>query len=154
MYNPERAAFGAPTPEKRGGTPNVDERLATLEARTDSISELRHYIDGRFADLNARITELRGDVNLRFAQVNGRFTELRDDMNARYGDVGGRFADTTGRFDQIDRRVEQVDRRLEDINGRFDELTAKLDRQLTWMMATALATLMAVAGTLLGILYR
>lgn len=65
--------------------PTVDERLATLEAKVEAITDLRREMSGRFTELNIRFTELRSDMHARFAEVNGRITELRDDVNRRIG---------------------------------------------------------------------
>ena len=61
--------------------PTVEERLASLEARMDAMSDIRNLI-----------AELRGDMNARFVDVTGRFTELRNDMNGRFDDVNRRLA--------------------------------------------------------------
>jgi len=61
--------------------PTIEERLASLEAKVDTMSDLR--------DLMA---ELRGDITGRFTEVNARFTELRGDMNGRFEDVNQRLA--------------------------------------------------------------
>ena len=54
--------------------PTVDERLATLEAKVEAITDLRY-----------QFAELRSDMNARFSDVNARITELRDDVNRRVG---------------------------------------------------------------------
>jgi hypothetical protein len=59
----------------------VEERLASLEARMDAMSDIRNLI-----------AELRGDMNARFVDVTGRFTELRNDINGRFDDVNRRLA--------------------------------------------------------------
>ena len=71
--------------------PTHDERLASLEARMDAMSDLRSLI-----------AELRGDMTDRFNEVNGRFTELRADINARFGGVDRRF-------DSLDQRLAALD---------------------------------------------
>ena len=53
--------------------PTVEERLASLEAKVDTMSDLRDLI-----------AEVRGDMNGRFTEMNVRFTELREDMNRRF----------------------------------------------------------------------
>ena len=48
--------------------PTVEERLASLEAKVDTMSDLRDLI-----------AEVRGDMNGRFTEVGGRF----EDVNRR-----------------------------------------------------------------------
>ena len=60
--------------------PTAEERLASLEARVDAMSDVRNLI-----------TELRGDMNARFIDINGRLTELRIDFNGRLEDMNRRF---------------------------------------------------------------
>jgi predicted nuclease with TOPRIM domain len=124
--------------------PTVEERLTSLEARVESMSDLRNIItelrgdmNGRFTDVDHRFTELRADMNLRFAQVNGRFSELRDDMNLRFSEV-------TARFDGMQA----------DVSRRFWDLDQKIDRHFTWLVGTQIAMFLAVVGALIGALYR
>jgi len=70
--------------------PTVEERLASLEAKVDTMSDLRNLI-----------VELRGDMNWRFTDMNGRFTELREDMNRRFIDMRG---DVKGLDQKVDRQ--------------------------------------------------
>lgn len=65
--------------------PTTDERIASLEARVDAMSDLRGLIAELRGDTNARFVELRADMNQRFA-------ELRADMNGRFDDVNRRLA--------------------------------------------------------------
>jgi hypothetical protein len=67
--------------------PTVEERLVSLEARVDAMSDIRNLIAG-----------LRGDMNARFG-----------DMNARFGDLNARFGEINGRFDEINRRLAALD---------------------------------------------
>ena len=62
----------------------VEERLASLEARMDGMTELRIDMNRQFADVNRQFTEMRDDMNRRFGDVNRQFTDLRDDMNRRF----------------------------------------------------------------------
>lgn len=63
----------------------VEERLASLEAKVETMSDLRNLIAALRADMNGRFTELREDTNR-------RFTEVRDDMNRGFDDVNRRLA--------------------------------------------------------------
>ena len=62
----------------------VEERLASLEARMDAMTELR-----------ALIVDMRNDTNRQFAEVRRDTSELRGDMNSR--------------FDQLNRCVDTID---------------------------------------------
>ena len=109
--------------------PTVEERLASLEAKVDTMSdlrgavtELRKDMNGRFVQIDARFAQ----VDARFAQIDARFIELRQDMN--------------GRFDDVNRRLSTIDE--------------KGDRHFTWMVSTQVALLLAVVGALVGAYYR
>jgi hypothetical protein len=142
--------------------PTVEERLASLEARVDAMSEVRNLItelrgdmNARFTDVNGRFIELREDMNARFTDVSGRFVELREDMNARFIDLNGRFIELR---DNMNRRFADVDRHFSDlradVNGRFAAMDQKADRHFTWMVSTQIALLLAVVGALVGAYYR
>lgn len=50
----------------------MEERLASLEAKVEGIAELRRDMNGRFAEVNGRITELRDDVNRRIGALDAK----------------------------------------------------------------------------------
>ena len=75
--------------------PAVDERLASLEAKVDTL-----------ADLHSAISEFR-------AEMNRRFGELQTDMNRRFNEVDRRFGQVDQRFEEMDRRIEVLDQRME-----------------------------------------
>ena len=110
--------------------PTTDERLASLEARLDAMSDLRTAITDLRGDMGRQFTELRDDTNR-------QFTELRGDMN-------GRFADTSRQFTEL----------REDMNRRLATLDVKGDRHFTWLVGTQVALLLAVVGALVGAYYR
>ena len=56
--------------------PTVEERLASLEARVDAMSDVRTLIGALQTDTNARFAELRADMNARFTVVDGRIGSL------------------------------------------------------------------------------
>ena len=56
--------------------PSVEERLTSLEARVDAMSDLRTLIAELRTDTNARFAELRADMNARFTVVDGRIGSL------------------------------------------------------------------------------
>ena len=120
--------------------PTVEERLASLEAKVDTMSDLRNLIVDLPGDMNGRFGEVIG----RFDEVNGRFTELREDMNGRFGEVNGRFTELR----------EDMNRRLDDVNRRLSVLDEKGDRHFIWMVSTQVALLLAVVSALVGAYYR
>ena len=63
--------------------PTQDERLVSLEARVDAMSDLRRLIAELGADMDSRFAELRADMNAPFSDVNSRLTEV----NARFDHV-------------------------------------------------------------------
>lgn len=127
--------------------PTVEERLASLEARVDAMSDIRNLI-----------AELRGDMHARFLEVNARFTELREDMNRRFADVNARFTDVNGRFTDMNERFTElrvdINRRFDDVNNRLVVLDHKGDRHFTWMVSTQVALLLAVIGALVSAYFR
>jgi hypothetical protein len=120
--------------------PTIEERLTSLEARMDSMSDLRNMPTELRGDMNGRLTELRGDMNVRFAQVNGRFSELREDINARAGEVSGRFTEVTSHFV----------RSWEEQNRLFDALDRKLDRNFRWVFSLQVAALLLTLGLIVA----
>ena len=106
--------------------PNVEERLASLEARMDSMSDLRTLIIEMRGDVNRQLVDARDDMNRRFAEVNGRFGE----MNRQITD----FRD--------------------DVNRRVHALDEKEDRHFTWVIGIQVASILAVVGVLAGAYYR
>ena len=123
--------------------PTVEERLASLEAKVDTMSDLRNLIVELRADMNRRFD----DVNRRFDDVNGRF----DDVNGRFGDVNGRFGDVNRQFTEL---REDMNRRFIELRGDMKSLDHKVDRQFIWLVGTQMALLLAVVGALIGAYYR
>jgi len=109
--------------------PTVEERLASLEAKVVTMS-----------DLHGLIAELRGDMNGRFTQVDGRFTQIE-----------GRFTQIEGRFTELQ---GEMNRRFEEVNRRIGVLDAKVDRQFVWLMGVMVTGFITVIGALIGVVYR
>ena len=123
---------------------SVEERLASLEARVDPmtdlrplITELREEMSRGFSELRGEMSrgfsELRGEMNQRFAQVDANLLELRGEMNQRFADMNQRF---------------------EHVNRRIDTLDEKSDRHFTWLVGIQVASMLAVVGALVGAYYR
>lgn len=112
--------------------PTVEERLAAVEARLDTMTDLRTLIVEMRDDMTRRIVDTRDDLTR-------RIVETREDMNRRFDQV-------EGRFDQVDRRFEQVDRQFEPslafllapTTGRSDSVTLTDTRFVDdpWLNAT------------------
>ncbi|HVH28810.1 MAG TPA: hypothetical protein VM818_18745 [Vicinamibacterales bacterium] len=121
--------------------PSVEERLASLEARVDTMEDLPTQITGLRGDMNRQFTELRTDTNHQItelrADTNRQFMELRADMNRQFSEVR---TDMNQRFEQV--------------NGRIDTLDAKIDRHFTRLVGIQVASMLAVLGALLGAYYR
>ena len=56
--------------------PTVEERLASLEAKVETMSDLRIMIAELRGDMNRQFVEFRGDVNGRFDDVNRRLSTI------------------------------------------------------------------------------
>jgi len=108
--------------------PTVEERLASLEAKVDTMSDLRNLIG-----------EFRGDVNGRFGDVNGRF----GDVNRQFGDVNRQFTELR----------EDMNRRFIEMRGDAKALDQKVDRQFIWLMGMMVTGFITVIGALVGIVY-
>jgi hypothetical protein len=113
--------------------PTVEERIAALEAKVDTMADLRMLIGELRGDMNRQIGELRGDMN---AAIAG----LRGDMNAR--------------FAQVDSRFTHVEQRFTDVDSRIDLVDAKIDRHFAWLMVMMLTGFIAIIGALIGVVYR
>jgi uncharacterized coiled-coil protein SlyX len=117
--------------------PTTEERLSSLEARLDTMSDLKTAVTDLRGDMNRQFVELRGEINGRFADLRGemydRLTELRSDMHERFAVVSARFTD---------------------MDRRFTALDDKGDRHFTWLVGTQVALLLAVFGALVGAYFR
>ena len=56
--------------------PTLEERVASLEAKVETMSDLRSVIGELRADMNRQFGELRGDMNARFVLIEHRFTDV------------------------------------------------------------------------------
>ncbi|MSO82832.1 MAG: hypothetical protein EXQ53_06005 [Acidobacteria bacterium] len=108
--------------------PGVDERLASLEAKVDTI-----------ADLQSAISEFRADMTRQFGEV-------RADMDRRFGEVR---ADMNRRFDDVDRRFGDVDRRFDQVDPRYETLDQRMGRHFMWMVGIQFTVLIAVIVALI-----
>ena len=98
-------------------------------------------LDERVAALEGRMTEQSqtleffrdaiGRIEQRFIAVDQRFTALEQRMDAR--------------FAQIDARFVQVD-------VRFDRLEDKMSRHFLWIVGIQVTTLIAIVGSLIGVM--
>ena len=147
---------------ERPQMPNVDERLASLEARMETMNDLRSLIIESRSDMTRQFTELRGDMNRQFAELRGdmarqfadvrtEFTEVRGEIGQVRGEIGGLRGDMNRQFlearDDTNRRFELVDRRML-------ALDAKEDRHFTWLIGIQMAFFIAIVGALAGAYYR
>jgi len=64
--------------------PTVEERLASLEAKVEGIADLRREMDGRFTDMNLRITELRDDMNRRIGSLETHVGSLEGKVDRHF----------------------------------------------------------------------
>jgi hypothetical protein len=62
---------------------SIEERLASLEARVDAMTELRTLIADMRSDMNRQFGEIRGDITALRGDMYRQVTELRGDMNRR-----------------------------------------------------------------------
>ena len=121
--------------------PNVEERLASLEARMDTMSELRGLIIEMRGDMNRLVIEMRSDMNR-------QFSEVREDMDRQFSEVRG---DMTRQFSEV---RGDMNRQFSEMNLRVHALDEKEDRHFTWVIGIQVASILAVVGVLAGAYYR
>ncbi len=109
---------------------NVEGRLASLEARMDTMSEVRALIIEMRADMNRQFSETHGDTNR-------SMIEMRGDMNRQFADAR-----------------DDSHRRFGDIHQRVQSLDEKEDSHFTWVIGIQVASILAVVGMLAGAYYR
>ena len=88
----------------------IEERVAAVEARLDTLTDLRALVIALREDMNRRFdaVDRRFEaVDRRFEQVDRRFELLLGHMNERFIGVDGRFAVMDQRFAQF---LEREDR--------------------------------------------
>jgi hypothetical protein len=117
--------------------PSVDERLASLEARMDAITELKTAIADLRADMRGQVSDLREDMH---GQVSG----LREDMNRGFADLR---EDMTRGFSDL---RGDMNRRFERLEHRNDILDAREDRHFLWLLGIQMTVLITVVAALLG----
>jgi hypothetical protein len=96
------------------------------------LTDLRHYMDGRFGevgqrftDMDRRFSDLTAHTRERFADINHRLDDLMSGHDSRLGQLNHRFDEVDRRLGEVDRRFDEVDRRLSEtrmeMNARFDD---------------------------------
>ena len=133
--------------------PTVEERLASLEAKVETIADVRSLISELRGDMNARFTE----VHTRLADMDARFTRLDTrfgDMDTRFTSLDGRFTSIDARFTSMDGRFTSIDARFTELTGRISSLDAKVDKHFVWLMGMMFTGFISVIGALVGIVYR
>jgi hypothetical protein len=98
----------------------IEERIAAVEARLDTLTDLRALV-----------------------------VELRDDMHRRFDAVDRRFEAMDRRFEAVDRRFAGVDTRFGTMDHRIEQLIGRGDRHFRWLVGIQMSVATTMIATLL-----
>lgn len=117
--------------------PTTDERLASLEARVDTMDDLRTVITDMRSEMQREFAAARADMQREFAAVRAEMREefaiVRTDMREMRADMTRQFAD---------------------VNGRFEVLNQKVGRDFRWIVGILMTVMTAVMGVLFTAVLR
>ena len=103
----------------------IEERIAAVEARLDTLTDLRALV-----------------------------IELREDMKRRFDAVERRFDAVDRRFEAVDRRFEGVDARFGVMDHRIEQLIERGDRHFRWLVGIQMSVATMMIATLLTLAVR
>ena len=135
---------------------NLDERVISLEAQADKHADA---VDGLRTEMAGLRTDLRGEMDALRTDLRGEMdalrTELRGDMAALRTELHGDMAAlrTEMRGDMVALRTE-LRSDMAGLRTDLGEMSRGTDRFFIWLAGTQVATLLAVIGVLVGVLYR
>jgi uncharacterized coiled-coil protein SlyX len=95
--------------------------------------------------VDERVAFLEGTVREQSQMVNG----IREAVLALENRVDRRFEQVDKRFERLE---DRMDRRFEEMTHRFDAMDAKMSRHFVWIMGLLVTTLIAMVGSLGGII--
>jgi uncharacterized protein YdcH (DUF465 family) len=150
-------------------------RLAETEGRLhEHASQLQAKTEGRFGELNERVSQVEFTLHQRINEVNQRITEevgkldkriteevagLEMRLNQRINEVNQRITEEVGKLDKriteevakLENRIDQVDARLdkritEEVAGLKADMSAFKAEIIKWMFLFWLGQLVALAG--------
>lgn len=110
----------------------IEERLASLEAKVDAMT-----------DLGSVIAELRADMNRQFSSSREDISGVRADMTALRAEMSGFRSEMTELRAATNRQFDQMTRRI-------DGLDQKVDRHFTWLLGIQIAFFLAIFGAIVG----
>jgi len=133
----------------------LDRRFGAVDGKFTSVDQQFKAIDNRFAIVDERFEA----VDKRFEAVDKRF----DTVDKRFDAVDKRFDAVDKRFDAIDHRLDTMDERFTDMDQKFTELKIDMRQDFAdlrvdvanshkFLIATMLATALAVIGVQLAML--
>ena len=130
----------APEAPRECDVSTIDERVADLETRV----EKQAYGMG---DLAVRIDAL-GERLGRVETLCERLDHRIDGLDRKIESLGTRL---DGRIDALD---QKLDRRLDALDYKVDRFREELSNRITWVAGTQVATLIAIVGVLLSVLFK
>lgn len=90
------------------------------------------------------------------ARTDAKFAELRGDMRAGFADIRTEVQGLVGKLDLVVNQTAQSDRQIadlrSDVRGIRDEVRSENHSTRTTFIVTAVATFLAIAGALIGLL--
>ena len=123
---------------------SIEERVAYLEGRAgdeaDTMVDFRMAVD----DLRSGLRDVRADMAALRADLRSDLTALRTEARIEVGGVR----------DEVRESRTSAERRFDQMDGRLLHLDGKHDRQFMWLAGLQVASLITVAGALLGAYLR
>jgi len=156
---------GMPEPQAGATVEVVKDAMQNLVTKQFFVTELdRRFgaVDGKFTSVDQQFKA----IDNRFAIVDERFEAVDKRFEAvdkRFDTVDKRFDTVDKRFDAIDHRLDTMDERFTDMDQKFTELKIDMRQDFAdlrvdvanshkFLIATMLATALAVIGVQLAML--
>ena len=124
---------------------NLDERVISLEAQADKHADA---VDGLRTEMAGLRTDLRGEMDALRTELRGDMAALRTEL---HGDMAALRTEMRG--DMVALRTE-LRSDMAGLRTDLGEMSRRTDRFFIWLAGTQVATLLAVIGVLVGVLYR
>lgn len=116
----------------------VEERVARLEGQVMEQTNMMNAVLDSVRDFGSRMDQ-------RFLAMDQRFVAI----DQRFVTIDQRFAAIDLRFQALEARM---DTRFLQVDDRFSQLDAKISRQFVWLVGLIVTILIAIVGTLGGVM--
>jgi hypothetical protein len=140
-----------------------DERIASLEARVETMDDLRKVITDMRSDLQrdlalvcTDVREFRGDMRASLDDVRADARQFRNEMRAALAEIRAEARESRNEMQaalagiRSDAREFRTDvaRQFADVNRRFEGLDQKVDRDFRWIVGIQMTVMSAVMTVL------